>query len=222
MEIFAVVGQSQTGKTRLIKKLVSELKKGGYSVAVIKHCPHGFDLDTRGKDSWQFLSSGSTKVGMISPGQMAIIQKRKGHVNIRTLAEKHFQEFDFILVEGGKKWKDLKKIEILRKGVSENLECSKAELMAVVADMDVDVDKPVYHPDQIEKIVRFLVSEKGRRGPRTSLSVDGTPIPLNQFVQHFFQKTILGMIGSLKDIDKNPNHITLSIERIKAKDEESE
>ena len=45
MNIFAIVGHSKSGKTRLISQLIPGLKSRGYTVAVIKHCPHGFELD---------------------------------------------------------------------------------------------------------------------------------------------------------------------------------
>jgi molybdopterin-guanine dinucleotide biosynthesis protein B len=46
MNIFGIVGHSESGKTRLISQLIPELKQQRYTVAVIKHCPHGFELDT--------------------------------------------------------------------------------------------------------------------------------------------------------------------------------
>jgi molybdopterin-guanine dinucleotide biosynthesis protein B len=44
MKTVAFVGNSGSGKTRLIARLVPELKKRGLAVALVKHCSHGFDL----------------------------------------------------------------------------------------------------------------------------------------------------------------------------------
>ncbi|UCE43231.1 MAG: molybdopterin-guanine dinucleotide biosynthesis protein MobB, partial [Candidatus Aminicenantes bacterium] len=44
MKIFAFAGISDTGKTHLIQELIRELKNREYTVSVIKHCPHGFEL----------------------------------------------------------------------------------------------------------------------------------------------------------------------------------
>ena len=44
MKIFGFVGNSDSGKTKLLQKLVGELKNRGHKVSVIKHCAHGFDL----------------------------------------------------------------------------------------------------------------------------------------------------------------------------------
>jgi molybdopterin-guanine dinucleotide biosynthesis protein B len=49
--IVSFVGNSNTGKTTLIEKVIPELKKLGYRVAVVKHAHHGFEMDQPGKDS---------------------------------------------------------------------------------------------------------------------------------------------------------------------------
>ncbi|MBC7225358.1 MAG: molybdopterin-guanine dinucleotide biosynthesis protein MobB, partial [Anaerolineae bacterium] len=41
----SVVGKSDSGKTTLLEKLIPELKRRGYRVAVIKHDVHGFHID---------------------------------------------------------------------------------------------------------------------------------------------------------------------------------
>ncbi len=50
--IVSFVGKTNSGKTTLLEKVVIELKLSGYHVAVIKHSPHGFDIDQPGKDRW--------------------------------------------------------------------------------------------------------------------------------------------------------------------------
>ena len=39
--IVSVIGNSKSGKTTLIEKLIQELKSRGYRVATIKHIPQG-------------------------------------------------------------------------------------------------------------------------------------------------------------------------------------
>ena len=51
MRIVAVVGLSETGKTRLVVRLIEEFRRRGLRVAAVKRCSHGFSLDTEGKDS---------------------------------------------------------------------------------------------------------------------------------------------------------------------------
>ena len=53
-----IVGKSGAGKTRLVTRLVRELRRRGYSVGTVKHASHGFDPDRRGKDSWRHFAAG--------------------------------------------------------------------------------------------------------------------------------------------------------------------
>jgi len=47
-----IVGKSNVSKTTLLEKLLVELKKRGYRVAIVKHDIHGFNIDQPGKDTW--------------------------------------------------------------------------------------------------------------------------------------------------------------------------
>jgi len=45
------------------------------------------------------------------------------------------------------------------------------------------------------------------------LECDGKAIPLNPFVQKFLASTILGMVGSLGQVKKNPRQVYLAIRK---------
>lgn len=211
MKIYAFVGNSDTGKTHLITQLVPELKQRGYSVAVIKHCAHGFELDTDGKDSSSFIEAGADAVAMASPERLAILSHNKDQSNPENIAVKHFAMPDIVLVEGFKRDKTIKKIEVLKKGISEKIESLPEELFAVVSDFDVDTDKPVFLPDQIDQIADTIQGSLIKRKSSISLHVDGDSIPMNDFVQKIFTNTILGMVGSLEGITEDPERITVSL-----------
>jgi len=219
MRIFAVVGQSKTGKTRLIKRLLVELKKRGHSVAVVKHCAHGFDLDLEGKDSWQFVEAGADGVTVVSQNRLAVIKKISAKKGFSETAAEFFKKHDFVFIEGGRNEKSLKKIEVLRKGIAENVECSMKELAAVVSDVEVAVDKPVFHHDQINEISNFIENSIQYEGPRVYLEIDGKPVRLNAFVRKNTENIVLGMIKSLDGLPENPECLTLSIIRKEKKNE---
>ncbi len=63
--VVSFIGLSGRGKTTLLEQLVRELKRLGYRVAVVKHAPHGFDIDHPGKDSWRLNQAGSDIVGKL-------------------------------------------------------------------------------------------------------------------------------------------------------------
>lgn len=48
---------------------------------------------------------------------------------------------------------------------------------------------------------------------RVILECDGKAIPLNAFVQKFLAQTILGMVGSLDNVKKNPRQVYLAIRK---------
>jgi molybdopterin-guanine dinucleotide biosynthesis protein B len=219
MKIFAFTGVSDSGKTHLMRKLIGELKSRGYTVSVIKNCAHGFDLEEQGKDTAQFMEAGSDSVCMYSSDGMAVFQQKKTELDVNKISRKYLKCSDFILVEGAKSDKELKKIEVLRKGFSEKILCSPEELIAVVSDFDVGKDIPVFHPEDIEKIADFLENYPHEEEPQLRLDIDDVSIPMNPFVQKIFSNTLMGMIRSLEGIPEDPECITLSKSRKGKKDE---
>jgi len=219
MKIFAFVGVSDSGKTSLMRKLIDELKSRGYTVSVIKHCPHGFDLEGQGKDTAQFMEAGSDSVYMYSPDGMAVFQQKKTELDVKKISREYLKYSDFILVEGAKSDRKLKKIEVLRKGFSEKILCSPEERIAVVSDFDVGKDIPVFHPEDIEKIADFMENYPNEKEPELWLDIDDVSIPMNPFVQKIFTQILMGMIRSLEGIAEDPECITLSLSRKGKKDE---
>jgi len=219
MKTVAFVGVSDSGKTPLIRKLIGELKRRGYTVSVIKHCAHGFDLEEEGKDTAQFMESGSDSVCMYSPDGMAVFQQKKTELDVEKISREYLKCSDIILVEGAKSDKKLKKIEVLRKEFSEKISCSPEELIAVIADFDAGMDIPVFHPEDIEKIADFLENYPHEEEPQLRLDIDDVSIPMNPFVQKIFSNTLMGMIRSLEGIPEDPECITMSLSRKGEKDE---
>jgi len=213
MKIFAFTGISDSGKTHLMRKLIVELKSRDYTVSVIKHCAQGFDLEEQGKDTAQFMEAGSDSVCMYSPDGMAVFQQKKTELDVNKISREYLKRSDFILVEGAKSDKELKKIEVLRKGFSEKILCSPEELIAVVSDFDVGKDIPVYHPEDIEKIADFLENYPHEKEPQLRLDIDDVSIPMNPFVQKMFSNTLMGMIRSLEGIPEDSECIILSLSR---------
>lgn len=221
MKIFAFVGNSNTGKTHLISQLVPELKHRGYSVAVIKHCAHGFELDTPGKDSWNFTEAGADAVAMISPERLAALKAIEDQPDLKSIALKHFESPDIVLVEGFKADRSIRKIEVLKQAISEKIESPMEDLFAIVADFDVETEKPLFQPDQIGLLADQISAAVVKQKSSLSLDIDGNSIPMNDFVQKILTNAIMGMIGSLEGIKEHPKRITLSLFRKGETDEKS-
>jgi molybdopterin-guanine dinucleotide biosynthesis protein B len=220
MKAFAIVGYSDSGKTRLIERLIPELKRRGKSVAVVKHCSHGFSLTPEEKDSWRFVESGSDSVAMVGPDRFALLQKDITNPDLCTIAARYFNHADIVLVEGGSKDEHLEKIAMLRKGFGEEVTCSVEELLAVVSDFEVSMDESitVFHPDQIVEIADLLESSGENRGARVHLEIDGASVRLKDFVQNVFANAVSGMVAALKGVTRDPARITLSIVNEKTKE----
>lgn len=156
--VFAVsiVGKSDTGKTRLIMKLVPELVGRGYKIAVVKDCPHGFDLDAEGKDSWNFTRVGAQGVMLNSPKRIGLIKNVEEEITGKILLEKYFHDFDIVLIEGLRDETGIKKIELLRRGIHEIKESLVEETIAYVCDFNLEAERPVFTPDDIVDIADLI------------------------------------------------------------------
>lgn len=161
MQLLAIVGYSDSGKTGLIQSLVCELKRRGVSVAVIKHCPHGFDLDREGTDSWRFQQAGTQGVALLSPKYLAVLRALREPADARTVAQTHFHDLDVVLVEGGKKDRSIPKIWVRAEGEEIGGQVEREDIVAVVADEEMEAAKPVFQPGMVQELADFVLRSLG-------------------------------------------------------------
>lgn len=160
--IISFVGLSDVGKTTVLEKVVRELKKRSYRVAVVKHDVHGFDIDRPGKDTWRFAQAGSDVVVISSKNKMAMIKRTDKELSLDQLEEQVISDVDLILTEGYKS-ADKPKVEISRAQVSKELLCTEEELLALVTDQRFDMDVPHFGLEDTVGLVDFLVEKVLRR-----------------------------------------------------------
>jgi molybdopterin-guanine dinucleotide biosynthesis protein B len=214
MRIVAVVGLSESGKTILLAGLISEFKRRGLRTFAVKHCPHGFSLDREGKDTWMYTQAGADGVAMVSDEEWAVLRK-EDDADLRSLAGRLFAGADIVLVEGGKRAPGLKKIEVLRTGVSDSVQTSPEELLAVVSDEGAPpgTAAPVFSVKQAAAICDLILSQEEESMSDVRLEVDGKKVPLNPFVRSFIENTVRGMVAALSGVDAAPAKIVLAIDR---------
>lgn len=99
--IVCVVGTSDSGKTMLVTKLVTQLKHLGYRVGTVKHAPHGADLDVAGKDSWKHARAGAEYSAVVSSDRIAFFQTLETEPPLEQVVS-HFHGADIAVVEGYK------------------------------------------------------------------------------------------------------------------------
>ena len=167
-KIIGFAAFSGTGKTTLIKKIVSILSKR-FTVSVIKHAHHDFDLDHPGKDSYEIRKSGAENILISSEKRWALIHENK---NNKELTLENLLDIleninsDIVLVEGFKK-ENFPKIELYRKEIGKDLLFfNDKSIIAFATDSNMDIDGnieklDINEPQQIvDYIIKFLSLDK--------------------------------------------------------------
>jgi len=199
--IVSVIGNSKSGKTTLIEKLVQELKSRGYWVATIKHTPQGVDFDEAGKDSWRHIQAGSEATAVSSPDKIVMIKPVVQDATLEEVAHLLGDDYDIILTEGFKRG-NAPKIQVHRKDAGPPLRDIK-KLIGIVTDEPLETKARQFSPDGIENIADLL--ERGFIKPqkeRISLHINNIPITLTTFPKQIISSVLLAMVSCLKGTGK--------------------
>jgi molybdopterin-guanine dinucleotide biosynthesis protein MobB len=203
LPVVSIVGQGKSGKTTLIEKLIPEFKTRGYRVATVKHTHRDLELDTPGKDSWRYAQAGSDAVFLSTPKSLVLIEHVEQDASIKDIARLISADCDILIVEG---FHDahVPKIEVHRKETGKDLRCATNDLRAIVTDEQLDTDLPQFGLNDVSAIADFVETKLvGKRSDETTIFVNGQPITLNRFAQDIVTGAILGMLSTLKDVDKD-------------------
>ncbi|NOX93361.1 MAG: molybdopterin-guanine dinucleotide biosynthesis protein B [Gammaproteobacteria bacterium] len=166
--VVGFVAPSGTGKTQLLKALITRLKSEGFKVAAIKHSHHDFEIDKPGKDSYELRMSGATQVLIASKHRWAMISENEQpehEVALNTLLKPLDQAtLDIILIEGFK-FEHFPKIEVYRaaayspKRDQEPMFLSDPDIIAVATDTPLATKDSVTLLDinDIKQISQFII-----------------------------------------------------------------
>jgi molybdopterin-guanine dinucleotide biosynthesis protein B len=213
MKAVAIIGASDTGKTRLITALVEELRKRGLKCGVLKKASHEIELDVEGKDSWQFIKAGAEVSAVMTDEKLFLVKKRKADDTLLETALDKFSEVDFLLVEGGKRESAFKKILRVQNADDHNLINPPEDLIAVVSDEPFSSPFPFFLAEEVQKLAEFLLNVLEPMEPLVKLKVDGQVVPLNAFVQNLVAETVKGMVRALKGIPGSPQSLIIEVRR---------
>lgn len=137
LKVINVVGsQSNVGKTTLIEGLIKELKSRGLTIGTIKHDIHGFDMDQKGKDTYRHSKAGSDTVIISSKNKMAFIKNVQEEIYLDELINL-IRDKDIVIVEGYKN-SDLRKIEVYRNELCNEIITKEERLIAVASDVEIN------------------------------------------------------------------------------------
>ena len=213
MKIASIVGKKNTGKTSLTVKIISELTKRGYNVASIKHSHHSIEMDKENTDTWKHKQAGANLV--VGVGSTTFFNARKEHDLNRILyLLKHFDDFDFVIIEGYKSYNypkiitspnvrdeytiaEVDSFTIDEKGVS--------DLADLIENRGHDIVDTLFanncgfnNGEAIAKEIRdgnLTVEELDT--VESYLSIDENVVGLNRFVSDYLKQNILGVISTL-------------------------
>lgn len=213
MKIVSIVGKKNTGKTSLTVKVIEELTKRGYNVASIKHSHHSIEMDKENTDTWKHKQAGANLV--VGVGSTTFFNARKEHDLNRILyLLKHFDEFDFVIIEGYKSYnypkiitspnvkdeytiKEVDSFSITPEGVS--------ELADLIEKRGHDIVDTLFANNcgfnNGETIAREIrdgnLTTNDLDKTHSYMSIDGHVVGLNRFVSDYIKKEVIGVINTL-------------------------
>lgn len=223
MKIVSIVGKKNTGKTSLTVKVIEELTKRGYNVASIKHSHHSIEMDKENTDTWKHKQAGANLV--VGVGSTTFFNVKKEHNLNRILYMlKHFDDFDFVVIEGYKRYnypkiitspdvkddytiKEVDSFTIDEEGVS--------QLADLIEERGHDIVDTLFANNCGFNNGEVIASEI-RQGNlsvddldtiHSYLSIDGKVVGLNRFVSDYFKQSVTGIINTLNLDEYNVDDI---------------
>jgi len=165
-QVFGITGWKNSGKTTLAARLVTELRRRGLKVGVIKHAHHAFDIDHPGRDSHTIREAGANEVAIVSARRWALIHELRDDESELTLHEMlaRMSPCDVVLVEGFKR-SDHPKLEVRSADAADTRQMNETipNIVAIAADAPQDDRRPQFRRDDIAAIADFIID--GLRSP---------------------------------------------------------
>jgi molybdopterin-guanine dinucleotide biosynthesis protein B len=208
--IISIVGKSDAGKTTLLEKLIGELKRRGYKVAIVKHSHHADDLDTQKKDTWRFTRAGSELSAINSLDNLAIYRHMDHYFDPQEIDNFILWDFDIILTEGFKS-SNYPKIEVHRHEQGKELLTDPQQLLAVVTDEKLETDLPQFSRNDIHGIADLIERKILKRREETDIDVvvNGEYVNINPSLKDLLARTMAAMIPAAGNGDVKTLHFSL-------------
>lgn len=105
MKVFGIAGRSGMGKTSLVIRLVPWFRAKGITISTVKQAHEAFDVDKKGKDSYEHREAGASEVMIASARRWALMHEYRDEPEYtmdQLLAR--MSKVDLVLVEGFRQW----------------------------------------------------------------------------------------------------------------------
>ena len=209
-----IYGLSDTGKTRLVERLVLLLIQKGHRIGTVKLSKaEALDLDTEGKDTSRHIRAGSMITAATSISDAAVFVPRA--LDLGTLLEMMVTtgDLDLVLVEG--LGDDVP--ETAPKIAVGDVKGRVSGTIMELPDPDGELGSLMH---LLDRIMAKPDQEKVER--KVELRVGGADIQLKPFVRDYLEGTVRGAVGALKDAGEPGSAIDLRIPDRKQEDKVDE
>ena len=211
--IVTFIGWHDSGKTTLATRVVSHLKEMGYNVAVIKSSSEvDIEFDTPGTDTYKHREAGADSVALVAPDKV-VLQSFNSGASLQTMAHRFFPDADIVIGEGFKSASKIAKIEVAC-NKDQKLRKEVHGVIAVATNVEGVTGDYIFRLDESYEIASFIekrfIAENTAKNELVSLIVNGTQVPLKDFIQRSLAGTVHGYINSLK-VTPEIEEIELSI-----------
>lgn len=164
MKVFGISGRSGSGKTSLIIRLIPWFRARGLSISTVKQAHEGFDVDKKGKDTYEHREAGAAEVMIASSRRWALMHEYRDQpeYSMEQLLAR-LSPVDLLLVEGFRKWSH-PRLEVWREEVGkEPFWPEDPHVVALARDRAVpECPLPQVDLDDTEAVGRLILAEMGR------------------------------------------------------------
>ena len=98
--ILGFYGESDSGKTTLVERLIHKLTEEGYHIAAVKKTNQSISIDATGKDTHRYAQAGATLVVFSTQIETTFLVKANTSEEEIIANIQHLGNFDFIFIEG--------------------------------------------------------------------------------------------------------------------------
>jgi len=180
-KVFGIYGESESGKTTLLVQLVTRFTKEGCRVATVKQTNKDISMDVKDKDTWRHHQAGARLVVFSSRLETNFLLDTplSSAEILRRISD--FGSVDYVFIEGADD-PEIQKIQVgSGKKRSNTLATYKGNFQEILTLLKKE--------EQVQPCL-----------PDLSIKVNGTDIPLTEFPVKIISSTIIGMLGSLKNV----------------------
>lgn len=226
--LVALYGYSESGKTSLLVDLIEKFTAKEVNVCTIKHKPAEVSVDEEGKDTWRHVNAGSNLTVFSTQVETDFFLPNKCDLEEIVDLIARVGKCDLVLAEGFKSSSapkvavgDIETKENTLIRYKENLPRVVEEIEREMRITSIENELPGLDcglcgndtcremAEGIERGKRNLEDCRILKDQELDLKVDGEKIPLENFPANMIKYSLKGMLGTLKGVNEDIEHISL-------------